>query len=122
MIGATQRNKALGMFRGGEDRARILDPDEIIGRRVEYQQGLAQVCEAVMELSLRHIVQELLADAEGTSGERDFNLAFRMDVGDMLLEQAGDVRRVGWCRNRDDRPRLRAILGGREHRGPAKAV
>ena len=122
MIRAAERDEALRMFRRAEDRARVLDADQIVGRRMQHQQRLAQIGEALMQLLFRHVVEEFLADAERAARERDLDLAFRMDVGDMLPEQAGDMRRIGRRRDGRNRAHLRTMLRGREHRRAAEAV
>ena len=47
---------------------------------------------------------------------------FCMDVGDMLLEQAGDMRGIGRRRDGRDRARLRHLLRRGQHGGAAEAV
>ena len=43
MGGVIQRDEALGMVRGQEDLRGILDSDNFVDRRVQNQQGAAQV-------------------------------------------------------------------------------
>ena len=79
MIGAAERHEALRMLRGGEDRARVLDADQIVGRRMHHQQRLAQVARGRLELLLRDIVEEFLADAERAARERNLDLTLRLE-------------------------------------------
>ncbi len=89
---------------------------------MQHQQRLAQVAQALFELLRCDVVQEFLADAEGAARERDLDLALLLNVGDMLLEQTGDVPRIGRRRNRRDRARFRHLRRGGQHRRAAEAV
>ena len=87
-----ERHEALRVLRGGEDRARILDADHVVGRRMHHQQRLAQLARRTGELLLGDIVEELLADAERAAGERDLRLARLADV----VRRAGGTVPVTW--------------------------
>ena len=69
MVGAGERDEALGMPGGDENVRGIVDADQIVGRRMEHQQRLAQVGEAFVELLRGDVVEEFALDAERPPGE-----------------------------------------------------
>src|SRR5262245_17498383 len=89
MIGARKRHEAFRMPGRLEDTAGILDPDPIIGRRVEDQQRLAQMRDLLPQILLGNIIQEGAADTKPPSLERDLDLALLRDVLKSIPEQAG---------------------------------
>jgi len=69
-----------------EDRARILDADQIVGGDASPA-ALVQIAHALFELLRCDVVQKLLADAEWTAGERDFDFALLLNVGACCLNR-----------------------------------
>ena len=59
---------------------------------------------------------------KGRPASETLRLALRADVLDMILEQAGDVRGVGRCRDGDHRFGFRDLSGGGEDRSAPEAV
>ena len=110
------------MLGGGEDVRGIVDADQVVGRRMEHQQRLAQIGEAGVQLLLGHVVEEFAFDAERPPGQRHLDLAVRADLVDLLLEQAGDVAGIVGRGDGDHGARLRDLVRGGEHRGAAQAV
>src|SRR5262249_41220164 len=122
VIGASERDEAFRMLRCGEDAARIVDADDLVGRRVEDQQCLAQVGNAIEELMLGEVVDEIAADAKLPTREGRLDLTLGADLVETILEQAGHVGGIAGCGDRHHRARLRHLGGGGEHRGAAEAV
>ena len=122
VIGAGERDEAFGMLGRGEDAARIVDADDLVGRRVEDQQCLAQIGNAIDELVLGEIVDEAAADAKLPTRQRRFDLALGADFVETVLEQAGHVGGIAGRGDRHHRARLRHFGGGGEHRRAAEAV
>ncbi len=122
MIGTGERNKTLRVLGGGKNLARILDPDHFVGRGMENQQRLAQRGDTLGEFLPGDIVQEFAADAERPAGECDRNLATRVDLRPLLLEQPDDVGGVAGRCDRHHRPGLRNGRGRCQDRGAAKTV
>src|SRR5262249_34214158 len=100
----------------------ILHSDNIMSRRVKHQQRLAQVCEAIVDTLLCDVIEEFALDAEWPTGKSDFNLPMLADLVDVLLEQAGDVRRIAGCSNADDRACVRDSMRRSEYGGTAQAM
>ena len=122
VIGAGERDEAFGMLGRGEDAARIVDADDLVGRRVEDQQCLAQIGNAIDELMLGEIVDEAAADAKLPTREGRFDLALGADFVETVLEQAGHVGGIAGRGDRHHRACLRHLGGGGEHRRAAEAV
>src|SRR5579883_855759 len=122
MIGIGERHEALRVPRGRENAAGVVDAHDLVRRRMEYQQRLAQDRNAPAQRLLGNIVQELAADAERPAGERNLHLAACADLFDLVLEDSGDMRGIGRRRDGDHRTRLRHCGGGRQDGGAAQAV
>ncbi len=122
MVGAGERDEALGMLGRAENMRGVVDADGVVGRRVEHQQRLAQGGEAFVEFLLGHVVEEFTPDAERPPGQRHFHFALLLDLVDVLLEQADDMRGIV---GRGDGHHCACVgdpVGGRQHRGAAEAV
>src|SRR5215831_7516278 len=107
VIRAGERDEAFGMLRRGEDAACIVDRNDLIGRRVEDQQCLAQVGDAIEELMLGEVVDETAADAKLPTREGRLDLTLGADLVETILEQAGHVGGIAGCGDRHHRARLR---------------
>ncbi len=86
MIGAGERDEAFRMLGRGEDVRSVLDADQIVGRRMEHQQRLAQIAETFVKLLFRHVVEEFACDGERPAGELHFDLALLLDRLDSIFE------------------------------------
>ena len=122
VIGAGERNETLGMFGRGEDPRRIVDAHGVVGRRMEYQQRLAQSGHALRDALFRNVVEEFALDPERPPGERHLDFSLFAYLVDLLLEQAGHVRRIAGRRDGDHRARIGDAMCGGQHRRPAEAV
>ena len=122
MIGAGQRHETLGMLGGQEYPRRIVDAHGIVSRRMEYQKRLAQIGHTLGDPLFGNIIKEFALDPERAPGQRHLDLALFADLVDLILEQAGDVRRIAGRGNGDHRARFRDAMRGRKHRRPAQAV
>jgi len=69
---------------------------------------------------LGDVVEEFAGDREGSPGQRDFHLAVLLDVLDVLLEEAGDMRGIGGGRDGDDGLGLGDLRGRGENGGAAE--
>ncbi len=83
MVGAVERHIALGMARRLEDRLGVLDPDRVVGGRMEHDQRLAETGDARALVLRAQIVEEALADGEVAAGKRDLGLALGVDLGNL---------------------------------------
>ena len=83
-----------------ENARSILDADSVIGRRMEYQQRLVKVDEAVVDALLRDVIEEFALDTKWPAGQRDLDFALLANFIDVLLKQPDDVGRVGRRGNR----------------------
>jgi hypothetical protein len=88
MVGVGERYEALGVLGGREDLARILDPDDGVDRRVENEQRLAQIFDALQQPLLGDVVEKLAPDAERPTADLDFAVALRADGVEAVAEQA----------------------------------
>ena len=122
MVRSLQRDEALGMLRRQENSARIVDADGVVGRRMEHEQRLVQIRDALDEVLFGDVRHEITADAEGASGQRHLDLTLLADRLEMLLEQAGDVTGVARRGDRHYRTRFGNRGCGRQDRRAAKAV
>ena len=122
MIGTGERDEALGMLGRREDMRGVLDADGLVGRRMEDQQRLAQLRDALGELLLGDVSQEFPADAERPPGERHLDLAVLADGVDLVPEQMRDMAGIAGRGDGHHRPRLRDRFRRGEHRGAAEAV
>src|SRR5262249_38896866 len=77
------------MLGGGEDAARIVDADDLVGRRGEKQQCLAQAAVVLEQHVLGAVVAGRTLCAKLPAAERDLDLALCADLVRRLLEQAG---------------------------------
>ena len=122
MVGAGERDEALGMFRRGENVARIVDADQIVGRRMKDQQRLVQFGDVGREILLRDIVNERFADMERTPGERHLDFALVFDLSNAIRKQTDHMGRIERRRDRHHRPRFGNAMRGGKHGGAAAAV
>ena len=100
----------------------VVDADQIVGRRMKHQQRLAQRGEAFVELFLGNVIEEFALDGERPPGELHLHLALFLNRINMLLEQAGDMRRIVGRGDGHHRARLGYAMRGRQHRAAAEAV
>ena len=122
VIGAGERNEALGMLRRQEDMTGVLDPDRIVGRRMEDKQRLAQAGDARFKVLVGDVIEEGAADMELPAAERDLDFVLIAARGFPVGEQAGDVSGIGRGIDRHHRARFGDAMGGGEHSGSAEAV
>jgi hypothetical protein len=122
MIGAVERNEALGVLRRLEYLAGVVDADYRVQRCVKDQEGLPQRADPLGRALLFQILQKLLSHRERAPGERHLGLAFGFDFLPRLFEQVTDVG--GIERGADGRNglRLRHVLRGREHGSTAERM
>ena len=78
MVSLVQGNKALGMPRCLKNLEGVVDPDDIISRRMEDEQGSVQLAYRLLHMGLFKIVKELLFDFErsATNGHLGFAPGF----------------------------------------------
>ena len=122
VIGAGERNEALGMLRRQEDMTGVLNPDRIVGRRMEDKQRLAQAGDARFKVLVGDVIEERAADMELPAAERDLDFVLIAARGFPVGEQAGDVPGIGRGIDRHHRARFGDAMGGGEHSGSAEAV
>ena len=65
MIGTRERTKLFGCFAVDEDARRVVDADQLVGRRMEYEQRLVQMRDAVHQHLLGDVVEEFAATVNG---------------------------------------------------------
>jgi hypothetical protein len=122
VIGAGERDEALGMPGGREDAARIVDADDVVGGRMEDQQRLVQGVDAPAQFLLGDVVQKGAADAERAAREPHLDLAAGFDLHASVPEQPRHMGRVGGRGDRHHRAGFRHRGRGRQDRGAAEAV
>lgn len=106
MIGAIERNEALGVLCGLEYLAGVVDADYRVQRCVKDQERLPQRADPLGRAPLFQTLQKLLSHRERAPGERHLGLAFGFDFLPRLLEQVTDVG--GIERRADGRNGLRS--------------
>ena len=122
VIGPGKRDEAFRMLRRSEDVGCIFDAHDVVGRRMEHQQGLVQGADPVAQSLLIDVIQEGAADPERAAGEVHVDAAGCVDLANAVLEQPDDVSWIAGSSDGHDRARFGNIRGGREHRRAAEAV
>jgi hypothetical protein len=122
MIGAVEGDEAFRVPGGGEDGARIIDRNHLVGRRVQNHQGLAHTGDLVEQAVLGDVIEEIAADAELPPTDADSALTAFPDHRDLIGEQVGDMAGVRRGTDGGDRPRLGDTGGRRQYRSSAEAV
>ena len=122
VIGAVQRDEALGVAGGFVDFLGLLDGDCGVVRRVKDQQGLAQTGDAAGLVVAGHVFQELALDGELATGQRDGGFAVCADGIQILAELTQDVAGLGRCGDGGDGTGFGNALGRGQHGGTAQAV
>ena len=97
----------------------VLNPDRIVGRRMEDKQRLAQAGDARFKVRVGDVIEEGAADMELPAAERDLDFVLIAARGSPVGQQAVT------CRGSDGasslRPRaLRDAMGGGEYSGPLR--
>src|SRR3546814_14499018 len=96
MIGPLQAEKALGSFGRAEQRLCMLDPDDLIGRRMADHQRDAQGAQAFEQIDLAGIVEKVLAQTEGPPATRDIAFAVALNGVEINLYVVQHMRNVRW--------------------------
>jgi hypothetical protein len=122
VIGAGERDEAFRMLGRRKDAACVVDGDDLVGRRMEDEQRLAQIGDALHEFMFGEVVDESAADAKLPARQRGLDLALGGDFLEPILEQPGDVGRIAGRGDGHHRARLRHLGRRREHGGAAEAV
>src|SRR3546814_3812930 len=102
MVGIIERDEAFGVPRCLEYLAGIVDADHLVGRRVEDEEGAAQLRQPRRLVVPARLGEELLADPKLSVSQFDFRLSLRLDPlerGAEMLEHMLDVERGA---NRND--------------------
>lgn len=91
MVRAVNGDKTLGVLGPGVDLGRALDAHDLIGGGVEDQQGSLEGFDPGFRVLSTQIVEELFANGEGASTDRDLGLAVAVDVGGGGAEEVGHM-------------------------------
>ena len=119
MIGASERNEALGMLRRQEDVTGILDPDRIVGGRMENKQRFMQVGDARGEVLMCDVIEEGAACMELPASELYLDFVLLTGRRWAIGKQSRDVPRIGWCVDRYHCARFgNAVRGGKDSAPP----
>ena len=103
-------------------RVGVLDADDLVARRVKDDERLAQVPDGLLEAVSCDVLEELPLDAEGPPADRDLRLPRGLDLGGAFAQELPHMVRLGGCRDRRDRGRLRHAGGRGKDGGTAQAV
>ena len=122
VIGAIEIEIAARMPRRLEQSRRILHPDSIVDRRMRDQQGRLERRDGILERMILKVVEELLADTEGTAGELDPGLPLRLDLGNVGMEGLAHMRGIGRRAQRRNGTHRGQLRRRRDHGCPAQAV
>src|SRR3546814_1341760 len=79
MVGTIERDEAFGVPRCLEYLAGIVDADHLVGRRVEDEEGAAQLRQPRRLVVPARLGEELLADPKLSASQFDFRLSLRLD-------------------------------------------
>ena len=122
VIGACERYEAFRVLGSGKDAARVLNADDLVRRRMEDKQCLAQIGNAREELVFGEVVHEGTADVKSTACEHGLDLARGGDFVEAVLEQAGHMGGIAGRSDGCHGARLGYLASRREHRGTPEAV
>src|SRR3546814_16339690 len=103
MVGTIERDDAFGVPRCLEYLAGIVDDDHLVGRRVEDEEGAAQLRQPRRLVVHERLREELMADPKLSARQFDFTLSIRPDTrarGAQIPSHMLDVERGA---NRNDR-------------------
>src|SRR3546814_15870030 len=109
MVGTIERDEAFGVPRCLEYLAGIVDADHLVGRRVEDEEGAAQLRQPRRLVVPARPGEELLAEPKPSASQFDFRRSLRHDPlerGAEMLEHMMDVERGGT--GNDSTPRRHA--------------
>ena len=121
-IGIIQRDEALGMSGGSEDRACIRDAHGLIARCMTHDERGLEPCDAILKTLLPDVLQELLSDRELPPGKCHFGFSRGLDFIDPGAEIMNHVTRIRRRTDRRDGAHLRDISGNRQNGGATEAV
>jgi hypothetical protein len=122
VVGAVERDKALGVPGRLVDPSRVVDAHHLVGRRVEDQQRQSEVADRGHHALLFEVDQQLAANTDRRPAEAQLGLAvgleLRHDADQGVAQVLGVTRRADGRHGLDlgDAPRRR------QHRGAAQAV
>ena len=89
---------------------------------MQHQQGAPQLCQSPIERRRGDIVEERLADGEGTTGKAHFGLAGALDFLAAAFELMDHMRRIGGSADRGNGADFRDAIGCGDHGGPAEGM
>ena len=111
MIGAVERDEALGMARRLIDGGGIVDADGRVLRRVKDQQRLSKRADSLALVVRGEIVDERPAQPERPPADPHFRLALGPQRIDVVGKQMGDMVDVERRGDRRHRPGLGEMRG-----------
>jgi hypothetical protein len=100
---------------GVVDAPGVLDPNHLIGWRMENEQGPAQVSDLGCEVLATHVVEELLRDGEPPPSKLDLRLSVPLDRRHICMKARDDVLGVRWRRDGHHRLHGREVAGHGQH-------
>ena len=122
VVGAVERDEALGVPRDLEDPARVRDGNHRVARAVEDQERSVELGDRRFASRLAQVVEELAPDPKRTACDRHDGLAVAFDRRQVSREQAAHVLRRERRADGRDGLRFRQLSGGGEHGRAAEAV
>ena len=90
------------MAGGLEQFAGILDPDDVVDRRVEDEQRFAKRLHFLQQIDAVDLLDEFAGKVEGSPADIDFALPMLADRIEIAVHPFEDVRYIGWRTDRGD--------------------
>lgn len=122
VVGLGEGDEGLGVFGGGVDFAGVFDAYDVVVGGVHDEEVAFDVANLLFLIVAVEVGEEALSDLELASSEGDFCLAIGPDVGQVVLEEMGDVTGVKGGSEGDDVSQLWDLVGGGQHCGSAEGV
>ena len=122
VVGVIERDEALGVLRAIVDATGVVDADDFVDGRVEYEKGFPKLSGGVFGRDLFEIVDELLPDEKLASSKRNGGFPLFPDLVEFPGEEMGDMDRIGRSTDRGDGTDGFDERSGPENRGSPEGV
>src|SRR5262245_61848787 len=122
MVRAIKRHEAFWVLRRGENSCSVFDADSLISGRVHDEQRLTKLGDVAHDRVALGILDQLPADREGATTERNVGYAITFNISQMRLKLMQHMRDIRRRADRYDCRYLRYTVRCSQHRSTTQRV